>query len=148
MKTISIVIRRDDVFQRVARQMDWEGLRGLRGESDYGRVAINPADRALLHSFFDEAAMNAIDLCRPFLKSVSNSEEALTLTLSLSDDADSALSETLRPAVFNMLAAKVTVMWQEIVIPEKTLSSREKQSEAESSISAILYHHPRPVRLA
>lgn len=146
MKTISISIPRESVFQRVARQMDWEGTRGESGDSQYSRLAISESDRSLLHSFFDEAAMHAIDLCRPMLKSIANTDESLTLTLALSDDADSAVSATLRPILFNMLTAKVLVQWQEIVSPEKAEQTERRRADSESKFQAAIYHHPAPVR--
>lgn len=146
MKTFSITIPREAVFQRVARQMEWEGTRGLHGDTQYSRVSLSESDTALLHSFFDEAAMNAIDICRPMLRSVSNTDEALTLAIALSEETDDSITATLQPTLMSMVVAKVLSQWQDIVMPEKSGRSESRHSAAETKFQASLYHHPAPVR--
>lgn len=148
MKTITIIAGRQAVFERMARQMAWQGARGPAGAESYGRVAISEADASLLHSFFDEAAMHAIDLCRPFLQGVKNTDDSLYLTLALSDHTDESVAESLNPIIFNLLSVCMLRQWMEIVDPERMGGCVAKLREADSKLLGALYHHPAPVRNA
>lgn len=148
MKTINITTTREAVFARVARQMDWHGTRGAEGTEAYGRVAISEGDRSLLHSFFDEAAMHAIDICRPFLQKVTNTDEALTLRLGISDATDATAEAALEANLFNLMTVHVLRQWLEIVSPDRLESCASKIREADSRLTGALYHHPAPVRTA
>lgn len=140
----NITIARDAVFAKTARRMAWLAARSGEEAIDFPRVALEEADRALFHTLFDEAAMRAIDLCRPFLSSASNTDEALTLRLTLPDAPDAA---TLAMSLEQMLTAHVLGEWQEIVCPDRAAASFARSDEAAAKASAILYHHPAPVRL-
>lgn len=140
---ISVYITRESVYTQVGRRMEWEGTRGPLAHDEYGRISISGSDSTLLHSLFDEAAMHAVDIFRPFLSSVSNTDEALLLKVSLPDDADdSGLSMT----VGNMLASHVLALWREIVNPERADAAYAKRDDYASKVQSILYHHRAPVR--
>lgn len=140
---ISVFITRESIFGRVRRRMEWEGTRSPLGEDAYGRVSVSEADRSLFHSFFDEAAMYAMDLCRPFLSSVSNTDDALSLRITLPDDTeDSGLSM----AVGNMMASHVLAQWQEIVSPDRAQANFSRRDDYAGKTLAILYHHKAPRR--
>ena len=141
METI-VNITRDAVFRQVARRMEWVGTRSPE-DRDYERVAMSESDKNLYHSFFDEAVMHAIDICRPFLRSVSNTDEALTLQLSIREESDHA---SLAMTVSNMLSMHVLALWQEIVSPERAANAYAKRDDYASKLQSILYHHPAPVR--
>lgn len=126
--------------------MEWEGTRSPLEKDAYGRVAVAVADFSLLHSLFDEAAMQSVDICRPFLLSVVNSDEALTLKMNLSDSGNSEISASLQAAVFNMMSASVLVQWMEIVCPDRVGRMQSRCDDCKSKLLAILYHHPAPVR--
>lgn len=146
MKTITITTSRQRVFDRVARQMDWQGTRSAEGTESYERVSLSESDSALLHSFFDEAAMHAIDLCRPFLQSVKNTDDSLTLSIALSDHSDESVRESLNPIMYNLLSVHVLRQWLEIVDPARVEGCAGKLREADSRLLSALYHHPAPVR--
>ena len=138
----TVIIPRNSIFRHVARRMEWTGTRSPE-DSDYSRVALSEADRSLLHSFFDEAAMHAVDLCRPFLTSVANTDASLALALSLPDSTDLL---TLKTTTENMMAAHVLALWQEIVCPARSSASYSKRDDYALKLQAILYHHPAPKR--
>jgi len=136
-------ITREDIFRKVASRMEWEGTRNPIEGNDYGRVSVGESDRSLLHSLFDEAAMHAMDLCRPFLASASNSDESLTMKISIPPGQD---SESLRMAVDNMMTTHVLAQWQDIVIPPRAQASFAKRDDYAGKVLAMLYHHPVPKR--
>ena len=140
---IIVVSEREGVFRAVARRMEWEGTRGPLEEDSYGRVSVSEADRGLLHSFFDEAAMRVIDVCRPFLRGASNDDVALRLRMECSALIDGG---ELQLAIDNMLAADVLAQWQGIVSPAGSGSSGRKRDECGLMVQSVLYHHQRPVR--
>lgn len=142
---ISVFTTRESIFGRVRRRMEWEGTRSPLGEDDYGRVSVSEADRCLFHSFFDEAAMYVIDLCRPFLSSVANTDDALSLHITLPDDAEDT---GLSMAVGNMMASHVLAQWQEIVSPARAEGSFSRRDDYAGKVLAILYHHKAPRRAA
>ncbi len=139
----SIIIRRDKVFATASRRMAWVGTRGREESPDYERVVPDEADHALLHTFFDDAAMRVIDLCRPFLERVSNTDEALTLRLARGAGPD---EEQLCNALEQMLEAYLLGEWQEIVCPQRAATAFARSDEAAAKAAAILYHHRAPVR--
>lgn len=138
----SITIRRDTVFRQVARRMEWVSTRSPE-ENDYDRLAISESDKGLYHAFFDEAAMHAIDIFRPFLLSVSNTDESLTLNLDVSAEAD---INTLGMTAANMVAMHVLALWLEIVSPPRASSGYAKRDDSACKIQSILYFHSAPVR--
>ena len=139
----SIEIKRATVFAQVARRTEWQGTRGPE-DKDYGRLTLSEADKALFHSFFDEAAMHAVDLCRPFLRRVANTDEALTLTLSIAECPDSG---SLAKTAENMLTAHVLALWQEIVSPSRSEATFMRRDDYALKLQSILYHHPVPTRI-
>lgn len=145
MQTI-LTVSRDDVFRSVARRMEWEGTRSPLENDAYGRVAVAEADFSLLHSLFDEAAMQTVDICRPFLQSVVNSDEALILKMNLSDSGESEISLSLQAALLKLMTASMLVQWMEIVCPDRVGRMLSRCEDSKSKVLAILYHHPAPVR--
>ena len=141
METI-IEIKRAAVFSQVARRTEWQGTRSPE-DQDYERLALSEADKALFHSFFDEAAMHAIDICRPFLRRVANTDEALSLTINVTEGPD---TEGLERTVENMLTAHVLGLWQEIVSPDRATGSFLRRDDYALKLQSILYYHPVPVR--
>lgn len=138
-----IKISRDSVFKGVSRRMEWEGTRSPLEQDNYGRVSVSEADRSLFQSLFDEAAMHAIDLCRPFLKTVANTDDSLTMTIAIPEDADDA---GLPMAMANMMTTHVLAQWQEIVSPERAATSYAKRDDYAAKLLSILYHHRAPTR--
>ena len=140
---ISITITRSSVFCKVARRTEWHGTRSPQ-DKDYDRLALSEADNALFHSFFDEAAMHAIDICRPFLKSASNTDEALRMALNVAAESDtSGLEKTME----NMLTSHVLSLWQEIVAPGMPPATLTRRDDYALKLQSILYHHAAPKRL-
>ena len=135
----TVAITRAAVFQGVAQRMEWEGDKD--GSQDL--LSVSERDRSLFHSLFDEAAMHAIDICRPFLTSASNTDETLTLNLTLSKDA---MAEDLPMSLQTMLTTHIVALWQEMVNPARADLAAKKKDAATSKIQAILYHHPAPRR--
>lgn len=138
----TIKITREAVFSQVGRRMEWTGSRSPE-DNDYSRLSLSEADKSLLHSFFDEAAMHAIDLCRPFLKSAGNTDEALTMKLSVNADAN---TDSLGMTAQNMVIHHVLALWQEIVSPQRAASAYAKRDDYACKLQSILYHHPAPQR--
>ena len=139
---INIEIKRQAVFSQVARRTEWQGTRSPQ-ESDYSRLSLSEADKALFHSFFDEAAMHAIDICRPFLTQVANTDESLSLTLTVADTTDTV---SLEKTAENMLTSHVLALWQEIVSPERCGAAFTRRDDYALKLQSILYHHPAPRR--
>ena len=139
----TIKTHRTTVFSQVAKRTEWQGSRSPQ-DRDYDRLALSEADKSLFHSFFDEAAMHAIDLCRPFLKQAANTDDALSLSLSIPDGSDVA---SLEKTTENMLTSHVLALWQEIVSPQRAAGSFSRRDEYACKLQSILYHHPAPKRL-
>ncbi len=138
LSTINIL--RKSVFAQVARRTEWQGTRSPE-DRDYDRLALSESDKTLFHSFFDEAAMHAIDICRPFLQRVSNTDESLSLTLALSEGCDAAgLEKTME----SMLTSHVLALWQEIVAPGRSAGTFLRRDDYCLKLQSILYHHPAP----
>ncbi len=136
----SIEITRKAVFAQVARRTEWQGTRSPE-ERDYERLTLSESDKTLFHAFFDEAAMHAIDLCRPFLQSVSNTDESLVMTLSLNNVCDPA---SLEKTTESMLTSHVLSLWQEIVSPQRAATTLARRDDYALKLQSILYHHPAP----
>lgn len=139
----TIKIYRKTVFSQVARRTEWQGTRSPE-DRDYDRLALSESDKVLFHSFFDEAAMHAIDICRPFLMRVSNTDEALAMAMTLNDSTDDV---SLQKAAENMLTSHVLALWQEIVSPQRSAATFKRRDDYADKLQSLLYHHPAPRRL-
>ena len=139
-----IKISRDSIFKGVSRRMEWEGTRSPLEQDNYGRVSVSEADRSLFQSLFDEAAMHTIDLCRPFMKSVANTDDSLAMTIVIPGDADDT---GLPMAMANMMTSHVLAQWQEIVSPARAAASYAKRDDYAAKLLSILYHHRAPRRI-
>ncbi len=138
----TIKITGKSVFAQVARRTEWQGTRSPE-DRDYDRLALSESDKSLFHSFFDEAAMHAIDICRPFLQRVGNTDESLSLTLSLAEESDPVgLEKTME----NMLTSHVLGLWQEIVAPQRAAATFARRDDYSLKLQSIIYHHPAPKR--
>lgn len=138
----TIEITRMSVFSQVSRRTEWQGTRSPQG-NDYDRLALSDTDKSLFQSFFDEGAMHAVDICRPFLIRVSNTDESLSMTLRVTDDSDTAgLEKTME----NMLTSHVLALWQEIVSPQSAAAAFVRRDDYALKLQSILYHHPAPAR--
>ena len=139
---ISIEIKRNAVFSQVSRRTEWQGTRSPQ-DNDYDRLTLSEADKSLFHSFFDEAAMHAIDICRPFLKKVANTDEALSMTLTVTDGCDAG---SLQKTAESMLTCHVLALWQEIVCPQRVDATFRRRDDYALKFQSILYYHPIPRR--
>ena len=137
-----IEIKRDTVFRQVARRTEWQGTRSPESP-DYQRLSLSESDKCLFHSFFDEAAMHAVDVCRPFLLRVANTDEALTLTVNVTEVPDTG---SLAKTAENMLTSHVLALWQEIVSPSRATATFLRRDDYSLKLQSILYHHPAPLR--
>lgn len=135
-------IKRSAVFSQVARRTEWQGTRSPE-DRDYGRLALSEGDKALFHSFFDEAAMHAIDICRPFLLRVANTDDALSMTIRLTVGPD---TDSFGKTLENLLTSHVLALWQEIVSPARAAASFDRRDDYALKLQSILYYHPVPVR--
>ena len=142
MDTI-IKIPRMQVFTQVSRRTEWQGTRSPQ-DNDYDRLALSESDKSLFHSFFDEAAMHAIDICRPFLKSVANTDDLLSMTVTVNDTTDTI---SLQKTAENMLTSHVLALWQEIVSPERSVATFSRRDDYALKLQSILYHPPANQRL-
>lgn len=140
----TIEIKREDIFSQVARRTEWQGTRSPE-DNDYSRLTLSDADRALFHSFFDEAAMHAIDICRPFLRRAANTDEALSMTLCVQEGPGEC---NLAKTTEGMITSHVLGLWQEIVSPQRAQGSFVRRDEYALKLQSILYHHPAPVRIS
>lgn len=138
----TIEIKRQTVFSQVARRTEWQGSRSPE-DRDYDRLTLSEGDKALFHSFFDEAAMHVIDLCRPFLRRVANTDDALSMTIRLTEGPD---SDTFGKTLENVLTSHVLALWQEIVSPSRAAASFARRDEYALKLQSILYFHPVPVK--
>lgn len=141
---ISIEITRKSVFVQVSRRTEWQGIRAPE-DRDYASLALSESETSLFHSFFDEAAMHAIDLCRPFLQRAENTDESLVMTLTLTNGCDpTGLEKTTE----NMLTSHVLALWQEILAPQSAAATFARRDDYAIKMQSILYHHPAPARIA
>ena len=138
----TIIIQRESVFSQVSRRTEWQGTRSPENR-DYDRLTLSEADLALFHSFFDEAAMHAIDICRPFLRRVANTDSALSMTINVTEGPDTG---NLALTTENMLVSHVLGLWQEIVSPQRATTSFLRRDEYSLKLQSILYYHPAPQR--
>ena len=135
-------IKRSTVFSQVARRTEWQGTRSPE-DRDHERLALSEGDKALFHSFFDEAAMHAIDICRPFLSRVANTDDALSMTIRLTEGPD---TDNFGKTLENMLTNHVLGLWQEIVSPARSATTFNRRDDYALKLQSILYYHPVPVR--
>lgn len=140
--TTEIEILRENVFAQVARRTEWQGTRAPE-ERDYERLALSESDKALFHSFFDEAAMHAVDICRPFLLKVANTDAGLSLTVNVTAGPD---VESLPKTMESMVTAHVLGLWQEIVSPARAAATMLRRDDYALKLQSILYFHPKPIR--
>ena len=138
----TIEIKREAVFRQVVRRSEWQGTRSP-DDRDYDRLALSEADRTLFQAFFDEAAMHAIDICRPFLRKASNTDAGLTLTVAVTEGPDSG---SLPKTAENMAVCHVLGLWQEIVSPARAEATFSRRDDHALKLQGILYHHPAPTR--
>ena len=138
----TIEIKRTAVFSQVARRTEWQGTRSPE-DRDYDRLSLSEADKALFHSFFDEAAMHTIDICRPFLRRVSNTDSALTLIMNVTEGPD---TDCLAKTIENIVVAHVLGLWQEIVSPQRVSATFMRRDEYSLKLQSILDYHPVTVR--
>ena len=141
-KTIEIM--RETVFSQVARRTEWQGTRSPE-DNDYSRLALSESDKALFHSFFDEAAMHALDICRPFLRRASNTDKTLSMTIFITEGSD---TESLMTTMENMLTSHVLGLWQEIVSPQRSEGNFKRRDEYGLKLQSILYPHQAPIRIS
>lgn len=140
---ITIEITRQTVFSQVARRTEWQGTRAPE-DRDYARLTLSEADASLFNSFFDEAAMHLIDICRQFLLRVSNTDDSLKITLMQPTGSDhSGLEKTAE----NLLTSHVLGLWQEIVAPGRAAATFARRDDYALKMQSIIYHHTAPKRL-
>ena len=145
MKNISIVIEKSDIFMDVELTASYAGARGGSVE-DFGRVAATVSDRRLLDRFWRESCARLMTVLRPVLHSITQTDNALSVTLLLSDSTSEALCESIEADCRAYLGAAVAARWFETVRREEAAPAAAFAEASLDELRERIFHRKAPRR--
>lgn len=144
MKEVTITIKRDDVYEEVAKTTAYTGSR--LDENEKKRVFTTEDDRTMLERFWQEAKDLMCTNMRRVLTEVTDTNGTLTLKLSLSDAYNVALTDSIASSMSSYFVTSITAKWFAVMnIPDVTTYANEAAALAEDVLRKVLFKK-KPVR--
>lgn len=149
MKEFSLSVSRSRLYSEVARTTAYLGVKQAPADKPgehFDRLAVIEGDKALLDRFSNEAALALVEHIKGCVAAINLAEEAISLSLSLSDGYDTCLTVSVAGNFEAYMAAFVTSHWLRLTLPEKEEGWRAEAQRLLTEISAALYHRTPPRR--
>lgn len=148
MKTLKIDIARNDIDKHLSNITAYTGVKGSSQATveDIDRIATADEDSTILNRYWANAANVLAEQVKEFIASFSIDNEAISLSLCLSDSFDDSLSNAVREGMASFVTAYMAKGWFSLALPDKAAEWSDECGRLLSEISRSLYHRRRPHR--
>ena len=148
MKQIFIKLSKTDILEEVSLNSEYLGAKNAaEKEGLYARVATISHDRSLLDRLFADTFGNLSEKLREFIIETGLSDDGATLTLSLSNAYDDALTDSVNDDLRAGMVKGVAAAWFRFTYPEESQSWALESEKLFERAHAKLCYRRRPKRM-
>ena len=146
---MQIIISYIDLYGVVERSLSIIAKRSIddHGNRLFDNITLGSREKTLAYDYFRSAIVGLAADLRQYVTLETPSAESYTVTLTLYDDANSSLTDTVSQAVKDYIVAYTLYSWFTVTAPricEKYLADANAQK---SFIIAQVFHRQRPSTL-
>lgn len=152
MKTVTISIDKQKVYEEVAKTTAYLGAKRISDEQDtYSQFATTDEDRQMLEGFWVECCNAATQTMKRYVVEVSEQaigdgteDSTYTATLQLPDTWPSALHNVAKSELFAFFAALITAKWLDVAGSDKSDTYGKLADAKQTKLSRMLFHKVKP----
>lgn len=148
MTNINLNIKKDDVYNEVAKTTSYTGAKMLGANKDdeiYDRIFTTDADREMLDRFWAEACNAATEVFKPFLMSI-DVKDGYSATLEMSSAFDTNLVNGIQSSVLCFLATSIVGKWYQFTNKEESGIYAKEAANILEDVKRKIYFRKRPRR--
>lgn len=152
MKTVTISIDKQKVYEEVAKTTAYLGAKRISDEQDtYSQFATTDEDRQMLEGFWVECCNAATQTMKRFETAVSeqslgNGSEGseYTITLQMPGTWPESLRSAVETELFAFFAALITAKWLDVAGSDKSDTYGKLADAKQTKLSRMLFHKAKP----
>lgn len=146
MKNIQISLNKTEIFNKVSLNSAYTGAKANGENGFYDRVATIEADNTLLSGFWTEMCGIVTEKLRDLILSTESDRETFSLTLSLSNAYDDALTPSVNEDISNAFSTGICGRWFRFTYPDKASEWLAQSSDCLNRAFSKLYFRKKPTR--
>lgn len=155
MIEVTLTVNKAQVYDEVAKTTSYTGVKMQGDESAYDRIFTTDDDRMMLERFWVEACNAATEQFKPFLKSVNEQVEGLSVDLSrnyeveleLSSSYDASLTGSIKTSLFSFFVSLIVSKWFKFTNKDEAESYGVDASSMMGDVMRKVYYKKKPTRV-
>ena len=152
----SFTVHKARVYNEVAKTTSYAGAKKSPDGLAYEHAFTKDEDRIMLERFWNEAANIVTNVFKPFIVSVSSTEQAHDMDLernyvaelSLPGSFDKTLVNSIESSLFSFFTNFVVSRWYEFIDDEETKKFESDAAAMIEDVRAKIYFRKKPQRIA
>lgn len=146
MNEIKLTVKKDDVWNEVAKTTSYTGDKMTGDEDAYERILITDEDVKVFQRFWEEACAAANEQLKEMLASVSGIGEDYIVTLNVSRAYDTTLNESVQAALRGYFIQIIVGRWYKFANKGEVESYFAAAAALIDDVLRKLYSRKRPQR--
>lgn len=155
MKTIQLTVRKQEVYNEVAKTTSYTGAKMQDDDTAYDRIFTTDSDRSMLERFWTEACNAATGQLRKFVVAVSDNSEGSTIdlsrdysvTLELSSSYDDNMTESVQSSLFSFFVSVIVAKWYKFTNKGEAESYAVDALGMMNDVTGKIFHKMKPRRV-
>lgn len=145
MKDIVLTVRKESVYDEVAKTTAYVGHKLQGEENGYNRIFTKDSDQDLLDRFWQETCNAVTDQLKPYITQVQLSED-YDATISVPDAFDDTIKDSMESSLFSFFVTAIVGKWFRITNRSEVDTYLEEAVGYMNDVVRKLYHRTRPDR--
>lgn len=145
MKDIVLTVRKESVYDEVAKTTAYVGHKLQGEENGYNRIFTKDSDQDLLDRFWQETCNAVTDQLKPYITQVQLSE-GYDATISVPDAFDDTMKDSMESSLFSFFVTAIVGKWFRITNRSEVDTYLEEAVGYMNDVVRKLYHRTRPDR--
>lgn len=145
MRTISLTINKDAVYEEVAKTTSYTGAK-MDDEHAYERIFTTDEDATILERFWNECKNMVCNSLKKVLESETEEQGTYTLNLQLSSAFDESLVESMQRSLFSFFVMNITAKWYTFANKSEATGYATEAATYIEDIMRKAYFKKKPVR--
>lgn len=146
---MQITISYTELYGVVERSLSIIAKRSVddQGNRLFDNITLGSREKTLMYDYFRSAIVGLAADLRQYVTVETPSTESYTVTVTLYDDANTALTETIKQAIKDYIVAYALYSWFTVTAPRIHEKYLADSNAHKSFIIAQMYHRKRPATM-
>ncbi len=148
MASISISIKKDSVYEEVAKTTAYLGAKGKLedGKPAFDQMFVKEADKTMLERFYDEAEATLLNLLKRFVSGIATTDGTTTWTLAMPSSFDTTLAGSIGSSANSFVVNCIIGKWCEITANDKVREYADNANGLLQEIKEKVFFKSAPTR--